>query len=216
VVLTGAGRGFCAGADMEEITDYADESFRVRAMDRGVYMVQDFLRIRPPLIVAVNGPAAGFGAMLALTGDIVYMAEDAVILDPHVRNGIVAGDGGALFWPALIGANRAKEFLFTGDRMSAALAVQYGLVNRSFPPEQLLEETYAYARRVAQGARHAIAWTKQVINLQLIRDADWVLPLGNAQEARTQSMPDMLEGVAAFVEKRPPAFPSARPPVVVP
>jgi enoyl-CoA hydratase len=211
VVLTGAGMGFCAGADMSEIHEFADESFRTRVMDQGVHLVHDFLRIRPPLVVAVNGPAVGFGAMLALTGDIVFMAENAIISDPHVRNGIVAGDGGALLWPALIGPSRAKEFLLTGDRMDAQTALQYGLVNRVYPAERLVQEANAFARRLAAGSRHAIAWTKQVINISLLREADWVLPLGNAQEARTQAMPDMVEGIAAFLDKRQPSFPSGRP-----
>jgi enoyl-CoA hydratase len=211
VVLTGAGKGFCAGADMSAIHEFADESFRTRVMDQGVHLVHDFLRIRPPLVVAVNGPAVGFGAMLALTGDIVFMAENAMISDPHVRNGIVAGDGGALLWPALIGPSRAKEFLLTGDRMDAKTAFENGLVNRVYPAERLVEEASAFARRLAGGSRHAIAWTKQVINVSLLREADWVLPFGNAQEARTQAMPDMAEGITAFLEKRDPSFPSGRP-----
>jgi enoyl-CoA hydratase len=210
VLLTGAGRGFCAGADMGEIHDFADESFRTAVMDRGVHLVHDLLRIRPPLIVAINGPAVGFGAMLALTGDVTFMADTAIISDPHVRNGIVAGDGGALLWPALIGPSRAKEFLFTGDRMNAKTAHEYGLVNRVVPAERLMEEANEFASRLAKGPRHAIAWTKQVINISLIRQADWILPLGNAFEARTQSMPDMVEGVAAFREKREPSFPSTQ------
>lgn len=210
VVLTGAGRAFCAGADMSIIQQFADERFRVRIMEDGVHMVHEFLRIRPPLITAINGPAVGFGAALALLGDIVYMADTATIADTHVKAGIVAGDGGALLWPTLIGPSRAKEFLFTGDPIDAETAVAYGLVNKVFPSGEVLERADDMARRLAQGARHAIAWTKQVINIALLREADYKLPLGNAHEARTQGMPDMLEGTAAFLEKRRPSFPSAK------
>lgn len=210
VVLTGAGRGFCAGQDMRSMTDFTDETFRAHTMEVGIHFVHDLLRIRPPLITAINGPAVGFGAALALCGDIVFMADTAIIADTHCKVGIVAGDGGALFWPKLIGPQRAKEFLFTGARMDAQTALQYGLVNRVYPMDRLHDEAIAFARQLANGARHAIAWTKQVINISMLREADWVMPLGNAQEARTQAMPDAVEGTAAFLEKREPVFPSTR------
>jgi len=212
VVLTGAGRAFCAGADIRIIKEFADERFRTKMMEDGVHMVHEFLRIRPPVVTAINGPAVGFGAALALTGDVVFMAEDAVIADTHVRAGIVAGDGGALFWPALIGPSRAKEFLLTGDPMPATKAYEFGLANRVYPSDQLLDEADAFARRLSGGARHAIAWTKQVVNIALLREADYKMPLGNAHEARTQGMPDMVEGTEAFLEKREPKFPSAERP----
>jgi len=211
VVITGAGRAFCAGVDINALGEFSDEPYRTSVMEGGVHMCHEFLRIRPPVISAINGPAVGFGAALALLADIVYMADTAIIADTHVKMGIVAGDGGALLWPALIGPSRAKEFLMTGDKMDAATAHSLGLVNHVVPGDQLLEEAMEMARRLARGARHAIAWTKQLVNIPLIRTADYVLPLGNAHEARTQSMPDMAEGAAAFLEKRAPSFPSSRP-----
>jgi enoyl-CoA hydratase len=180
-------------------------------MEDGVHLPHEFLRIRPPVITALNGAAVGFGAALALLGDIVYMADTATIADTHVRAGIVAGDGGALLWPALIGPSRAKEFLFTGDPMDAQTADRLGLVTRVFPAADVVDEAHKMAKRLAAGSRHAIAWTKQVVNIELLRAADYKLPLGNAHEARTQSMPDMAEGIAAFLEKRPVRFPSANP-----
>jgi enoyl-CoA hydratase len=211
VVITGAGRAFCAGVDIKIMEQFSEEPFRTSVMEDGVNLCQEFLRVRPPVITAINGPAVGFGAVLALLGDIVYMSEDAVVLDPHVKSGIVAGDGGALLWPALIGPSRAKEFLLTGDPMDAKTAFAYGLVNHVVTADRLMPEAMAMATRLAKGARHAIAWTKQVVNIALLREADYKLPLGNAHEARTQSMPDMLEGTAAFFEKRTPVFPSAQP-----
>jgi enoyl-CoA hydratase len=211
VVITGAGRAFCAGVDINALDEFAEEPFRTSVMEGGVHMCHEFLRIRPPVISAINGPAVGFGAALALLADIVYMAEDAIIADTHVKMGIVAGDGGALLWPALMGPSRAKEFLLTGDKLDAATAHQLGLVNHVVPGDRLLQDAMEMARRLAQGARHAIAWTKQLVNLPLIRAADYLLPLGNAHEARTQSMPDMVEGATAFLEKRPAVFPSAHP-----
>jgi enoyl-CoA hydratase len=210
VHLTGAGRAFCAGVDIKIMEEFSEEPFRTFVMEGGVNLCHEFLRIRPPVVVALNGAAMGFGSTLALLGDIVYMARGATIADPHVKSGIVAGDGGALLWPLLIGPSRAKEFLMTGDPIDADAAFSYGLVNHVVDPEDLAKESLKMARRLSKGARHAIAWTKQVVNIALLREADYKLPLGNAHEARTQSMPDMLEGVAAFFEKRPPNFPSTR------
>ena len=155
-------------------------------------MCHEFLRIRPPVISAINGPAVGFGAALALLADIVYMAEDAIIADTHVKMGIVAGDGGALLWPALMGPSRAKEFLLTGDKLDAATAHQLGLVNHVVPGDRLLQDAMEMARRLAQGARHAIAWTKQLVNLPLIRAADYLLPLKGNQSGLLQSAQQLL------------------------
>src|SRR5882757_3890068 len=211
VVITGAGRAFCAGVDINALGEFSDEPYRTSVMEGGVHMCHEFLRIRPPVISAINGPAVGFGAALALLADIVYMAEDAIIADTHVKMGIVAGDGGALLWPALIGPSRAKEFLMTGDKVDAASAYQLGLVNHVVPRDRLMPEAMEMARRLARGARHAIAWTKQLVNLPLIRAADYILPLGNAHDARTLSLPDMVKVASAFLEMRPPTFRCSHP-----
>jgi enoyl-CoA hydratase len=189
VVLTGAGRCFCAGGDLAFI--------RVRTLELGVHLVHDWLSIRPPVVTALNGHAIGFGATLGLLGDIVYMADNALIADPHVRAGVVAGDGGALLWPILMGPSRAKEYLMTGDSLDAHGAYELGLVNHVEPAAEVVEAATTMARRLAAGPLHAIAWTKQAVNAQLLRQAATVLPLSLALEGRTMA------------QRRAPVWPSA-------
>jgi enoyl-CoA hydratase len=209
VVLTGMGRMFCAGGDVSMIQEFADPAEALWMMEAGHYICADFLSIRPPFVAAVNGHAMGLGATLALLCDIVIMAEDALIADTHVKAGIVAGDGGALLWPLVLGPQRAKEYLFTGEALNAQRALALGLANRVETADAVVEVATAWARRLAAGPRHAIAWTKQAVNIPIMRQAIYTLPLGNAQEARAMTHPDMLEGTAAFLERRPPCWPSA-------
>jgi enoyl-CoA hydratase len=137
------------------------------------------------------------------------MSESAVIADTHVRAGIVAGDGGTLIWPALLGPNLAKEYLMTGDHVDAATALRIGLANHVVSGDQVLTKALEIARRLARGPRHAIAWTKQGVNVALLREAAWMLTMTNAQEARTMADADLTEGVRAFQERREPRWPSA-------
>lgn len=209
VLFTGAGDSFCAGGDMQMFDRLAtDVTHRDQMTGDGLEMVQSWLQIRPPVVVAVQGHAMGLGATLALLSDIVYLGESAQIADTHVRAGLVAGDGGALIWPALIGANRAKEFLMTGGRLDAHTALGIGLANHVVADDRLQAEAASMAQRLAQGPRNAVAWTKQAINAALLREAATLLPLTIAMEARTMAQPDMVEGTRAFLEKRSPRWPS--------
>jgi enoyl-CoA hydratase len=134
VVLTGAGKYFCVGADfntMEDNVSYPDG--HPGLMIESVAMARNILAVRVPLIAAINGDAIGIGATLALFCDVVYMADHARIADPHVRAAMVAGDGGAVLWPLLMGPNRAKEYLMTGDLVTAPEADRLGLVNHVVP-----------------------------------------------------------------------------------
>jgi enoyl-CoA hydratase len=210
VLLTGAGSIFCAGADIRILDRLAtDDDHRTWFLDFSVHLVSDWLSIRPPVVTAINGHAMGLGATLALLGDIVYMSDTAKIADTHVKAGVVAGDGGALLWPALMGPNRAKEFLMTGDALDGPTACSLGLVNHVLPKDEMLDTATAMARRLAQGPRHAIAWTKQSVNVGLLRDAASALRLSISLEARSMAQPDMLEGAAAFLAKRKPSWSSA-------
>ncbi|HEV7685161.1 MAG TPA: enoyl-CoA hydratase-related protein, partial [Acidimicrobiia bacterium] len=140
--------------------------------------------------------------------DVVIMSEDARFADPHVKAGIVAGDGGALMWPLLVGPNRAKEYLMTGDPLDGPTAYQLGLVNHIVPAGEVLLKALELARRLATGPRHAIAWTKQAVNLPILQQALATMTLGNAQEARAMATADMVEGTTAFLERRAPQWPS--------
>jgi enoyl-CoA hydratase len=162
------------------------------------------------VISAVNGPAVGLGATIALLSDIVVMAETAWISDPHTQVGLVAGDGGTLLWPLLVGPARAKEFLMLGTRIDAPRAEAMGLVNHVVPDAETLEKARAIATELATGPREAIAGTKQAINAQLLRDAGEGLALSTSLEGQSWVLDDILEGVASVREKRPANWPTAR------
>ena len=209
VVITGAGNMFCAGGDASMIQSFQDPAVSLQAMEEGTHFAKDVLSVRCPVIAAVNGHAMGWGANLALFCDVVIMSDEARFADPHVKMGIVAGDGGALMWPLLVGPNRAKELLMTGDPLDGETAYRLGLVNHLVPAAEVLPKALGIARRLATGPRHAIAWTKQCVNLPILQQALATIPLGNAHEARTMAAADMVEGTAAFMEKRAPRWPSA-------
>src|SRR5215470_11841946 len=159
-----------------------------------------------PIIARVNGHAVGLGATIALLCDIIIAADHAKIGDPHVNAGLVAGDGGALIWPQLIGFARAKEYLFTGDLMTAAEAERIGLINHAVPADQLDEKVYGLARRLAGGAMRSIRWTKQAVNIPLRRLAHSMMDLSLSLETQSNLTKDHQEAVWAFAQKRRPNF----------
>ena len=205
VVLTGAGKAFCAGGDL---TDMKNPETRKspRVMDGSRRLPHAMLAVKQPIICAVNGHAVGIGATIALFSDVVIMAESAKIGDPHVKVGLVAGDGGAVIWPLLININRAKELLLTGDLVNAAEAYRIGLANRVLPATQVLPAAMELADRLARGPALAIQWTKLAINRMLRQATENVLDVSLALEGITIASRDHAEGVAAFLEKRPPQF----------
>lgn len=210
MVLTGAGDAFCAGGDVSMMTSFTEADWRdqARNLENGLLTLRDLLSIQQPVIAAVNGPATGLGATIALACDLVVMAENATLADTHVRVGIVAGDGGTLLWPAIMGAAKAKQYLLTGQPLAAAEAERLGAVNEVVPREQVLERAVALARELANGPRFAIEWTKYAINTRIIRDLYEQLPLSLALEAATFAQPDLAEGLRSFRERRPPHWPS--------
>ena len=154
----------------------------------------------------MNGHAIGLGATIALSCDIVIASETAKIGDPHVSVGLVAGDGGAILWPQMIGYLRAKEYLLTGDAIPAPEAARMGLINRTVAADQLDDEVYALAHRIASGARKAIRWTKVTANIGLKQLAHSIMDTGVAYESMSNVSKDHREAVAAFREKRKPVF----------
>lgn len=205
VVLTGKGEAFSAGGDIkwfQEMTaEDRDDLFREARK-----IIVDFLEVEQPVIAAVNGPAIGLGATLALFCDVVIAAEDARFGDPHVLVGVVAGDGGAAIWPWLVGMARAKEYLLTGDLIDAQEAERIGLVNRVVPSDELHDAAHGLASRLANGPTKAIRGTKASINKILRETTNLVLDTSLALERECFSTEDHREAVAAFVEKRKPKF----------
>ncbi len=207
IVLTGAGRAFSAGGDLDHVSHNAanphlfDEE--VRLAKRIVFAILD---LDKPLICRLNGHAVGLGATLALFCDVIFAADSAKIGDPHVAIGLVAGDGGAVIWPQRIGLCKAKEYLLTGELIPAPKAAEIGLVNHALPAAELDAAVDAFAERLLNGSRNAIRWTKVLLNMELKRVATSVIDAGIAYEAVTQRSPDHREGVQALIEKRKPVF----------
>jgi len=210
VVITGAGRAFCVGADFQQMQDnlaaggYPDG--RPDMLGDGADIARGILRVRQPMIAMVNGHALGIGATLALFCDVVFMSSAARIGDPHVQAGLVAGDGGCVLWPMLLGINRAKEYLMTGDLLSAADADRLGLVNHVVEPEQLEEAAMAMARRLAAGPAHAIQFNKRIVNKMLEDQVSRLYDLALAFECVTFDTADHREAVDAFLNKREATF----------
>ena len=209
VILTGAGdKAFCAGADFGGMSDnvggYA-EGFP-ELMNGSAELVRAQLHVPQPIISAINGDAIGLGATMALFCDIPLMAAEARLADPHVNAGLVAGDGGAILWPMLMGLNRGKEFLLTGDLMGAAEAERLGLVNHVYPRAELLDAARALAGRLARGPQVAIQFNKRLANLELVDRVNRVIDASLAMEAITFTTADHREAVQSFLEKRPPTF----------
>ena len=159
-----------------------------------------------PIICRLNGDAVGLGATIALFCDIIIASDSARIGDPHVSVGLVAGDGGAVIWPQLIGYARAKEYLMTGKLMNAEDAVAMGLINHAVPASDLDEATDRMASRLADGAAQAIRWTKVSVNIGLKHLAHSIMDTSLAYESLSNRSKDHQEAVNAFREKRRPVF----------
>lgn len=207
IVLTGSGRTFCAGGDMDWFQEMIDDPGKFRAIGPDAKrIVFSLLDLEKPIICRLNGAAAGLGASVALLCDIIVASDDAVIGDPHVKVGLVAGDGGAVIWPQLIGYARAKEFLLTGELLSASRAAEIGLINYAVPKKELDAKVADMVSRIAANPRWAVRWTKTATNLPLKEIAHRVMDAAIAYETITNLTDDRQEAVRAFVEKRRPTF----------
>jgi enoyl-CoA hydratase len=207
IVLTGEGRAFSAGGDIARMKEVAaDPALFLPGLPAAKRVIFSMLDLEKPLIARINGHAVGLGATLALFCDVTFMADTAKIGDPHVAVGLVAGDGGAVIWPQLIGFARAKEFLMTGALLDASRAEAIGLINHCVPAAELDREVNDFCDRLAGGAMQAIRWTKTTVNIELKRIAHALLDPGLAYEAMSVHTADHAEAVAAFAEKRKPNF----------
>jgi len=203
VVITGAGRAFSAGGDigrMQHFVDHPDD-FAAEVED-AKRLIFALLEIEKPVIARINGPAVGLGATIALFCDVTFASDTAKIGDPHVSIGLVAGDGGAVIWPQLVGFHRAKEFLFTGDLLSANEAAAIGLINHAVPAAELDARVDAFCDKLLAGAQPAIRGTKVTINLELKRIAHALMDPGLAYEALTIRSEEHRKRVDAFVRRR--------------
>lgn len=206
VILTGKGKAFSAGGDIEEwMLPNVQNPGDVEPIlpKRTVFALLDFPK---PILAKLNGHAVGLGATIALYCDVIFAAEHAKIADPHVKVGLSAGDGGAIIWPQLIGYARAREFLMCGTFIPAPRAAEMGLINYSLPPEELDAAVDEFVKNLQAGAYKAICATKKTINLGLKQIATAVMDASIAYETLTVASKDHAEAVHAFLEKREPKF----------
>lgn len=210
IIFTGAGRAFCAGGDIGWMQDMIEDQVKFEKTGREAkQIVFSMLDCEKPIIAKVNGHATGLGCTMALFCDVIFVSDAAKLGDPHVSVGFVAGDGGAVIWPQLVGYARAKELLMTGDLITADRAASIGLVNYALPAAELDEAVSAFARRLSQGAIKAISWTKVSVNIGLRQLAHSIMDASIAYEAMSNQTADHKEAVAAFLEKRKPTFTGA-------
>ena len=206
VLLTGRGHAFSAGGDFAWFPTLDDLEKLDHLRRDAKQLIWDLLDVELPVVAALNGHAIGLGASIALLCDVIFMAEDATLADPHVRVGIVAGDGGAAIWPLVLGPARAKQYLMTGESVNAEAAERMGLVNRVVPAARLQEEALAYAQRLAEGAPLAVRYTKQAVN-KLVKDAlNVAFDTSTALEIVTLQSEDHQEALRAIREKRKPRY----------
>lgn len=202
VVLTGTGRTFSAGGSYDDFEGRrVDQARRRRSLRLARRLADEMIEVAVPVVAAVNGPAVGLGCTVATLCDIVFMADDAWMADTHVSVALVAGDGGAVTWPAHTSLLRAKQYLLTGDRLSAPEAVDIGLANFVVPAENLLAEATAFAHRLAAQPPQALQETKAVLNQHLRANAVRALGYGLATESQSHDTADY----AAWSEKLRPA-----------
>jgi enoyl-CoA hydratase len=206
IVLTASGRAFSAGGDFNWFPELQEpgqlELLRLDAKP----LIWDLLDVHLPIVCALEGPAVGLGASIALLCDAVFMAESATIVDPHVRVGIVAGDGGTVAWPAAMGPMRAKRYLLTGDAVSATEAERLGLITEVVPDGEAGGAALAFARRLAAGAPLAVQYTKQAVNQALKQALATSFDLATALEIVTFKSEDHTEALNAMRDKRQPRF----------
>jgi enoyl-CoA hydratase len=207
VILTGAGKYFCGGGDLQFILDQHGNLPHAAHANRANRRIQtSLLDLEKPIISKVRGPAIGLGASLALVCDFCYASTDAVFADPHASVGLVAGDGGAVLWPQLIGFARARRYLLTGDSIKGAEAAEIGLITEAVVDAELDAVVDAMAKRLLAGPKYALRWTKASINAALKVTANPVIDRATAFESMSQFTEDNRIAAEAFLAKQQPRF----------
>jgi len=209
LVVTGAGRGFSSGADLKAGFDPADDGLpNISQNLHGTYhpMIVALRTIEKPVLAAVNGPAVGIGASLALACDLVLAAQSAYFGLAFVNIGLMPDGGSTVFVPAAIGKARAFEMALLGSRVPAEQALHWGLVNFVHPDDSLMDEAETLGRKLASGPTRSYAASKRALNQRLYPDLDSQLDLEAELQHALARTGDFMEGVAAFAEKRDPAF----------
>ena len=209
VLLTGNGRAFCAGADLKDGADeaLAGQLDTYSVLTRWYHPIVTTIREMPkPVVTAVNGPAAGAGLSLALAGDLVVAAESAYFMLAFVGIGLVPDGGASLFVPSRVGFARAAEMAMLGERVSAPKAVDWGLINAAWPDEEFAAKADALLTQLAAGPTRSYAGSKRELNHWLYDRMAAHLELEASIQGELATSADFIEGVSAFLQKRPPEF----------
>jgi enoyl-CoA hydratase len=207
VVITGEGRAFSAGGDIEYMQWLHDNPAEFyRAVREAKRIVTSLLECDKPIVAKVNGDAIGLGSTLAVFCDVIFAADTARFGDPHNNVGLIAGDGGQIMWPMLIGYARAKHYLFTGEKLSAKEAADIGLINAAIPADELDAYVDAYVEKLTKLPAQSLRWSKATINTPLRQMAASMMDIGMAYENVSAATHDHQEAINAFREKRKPVF----------
>jgi enoyl-CoA hydratase len=209
-VVTGAGRAFSAGGDLDMIQRQAKSFAQISGvMKEASDIVYNIVHCEKPIISAINGVAVGAGLAVALMADISVISEDARLTDGHLRLGVGAGDHAAMIWPLLCGMAKAKYYLLTADFIEGREAERIGLVSRCVPAAEVLPTALELADRLGRGPQLALRWTKRALN-NWLRTAGPIFDASLALEMLNFFDEDVVEGARAIAGKRSPSFPSAR------
>jgi len=207
IVLTGAGKAFCAGQDLKEVTTpELNPGFRAILEEHYNPIIQRIRTIEKPVLAAVNGVAAGAGANIALACDIVLAVESAAFIQAFSKIGLVPDSGGTFFLPRLIGFQRAMALCMLGDKVSATDAQQMGMIYKVYPADVFSAEVIKMAETLAQMPTKALGLTKRLMNKSLTHDLNEQLQMEGVLQIEAAQTNDYAEGVTAFVEKRKPLF----------
>lgn len=209
IVLTGTGRAFCAGGDLKKMGERrAETAFqRKNALATRIHRIPKILEdMEKPVIAAINGVAVGAGLDMALMCDLRFAAASARMGETYIKAGLVPGDGGAWYLPRLVGPAKALELFWTGDLIDAEEALRIGMVNRVVPDDDLITQTRAFARRLAAMPPITLAMTKRAVLQGMKTDLRTALDSVSSAFGVVTTTHDQKEAVAAFIEKRPPAF----------
>ncbi|OBF41904.1 enoyl-CoA hydratase [Mycolicibacterium peregrinum] len=202
VVITGAGPAFSAGGDMDHLRNaHNDPVLRRQTIRTAERLIRAAVSCELPVVAAVNGPAVGVGATLALLSDLVVIAEDTYIADPHVSVGLVAGDGGASLWPSYMSMLRAKEHLLLGTPVTADECLRLGIANRVVPNSEVLSAALELGARLAGQPRQAIRDTKRALNMHLRQAVDRTIDFALAAEGESMAGDDVMATVERFTAR---------------
>ena len=206
IIITASGKAFCAGQDLGEVTDTNESNLTKMVQEHYNPIIRKIRAIEKPVIAAVNGVAAGAGASIALSCDIVVAKESAVFVQAFSKIGLIPDSGGTFFLPRLVGIQRAAALMMTADPISAIEAQNMGMIYRTFKDDEFIESSFDLAERLAQMPTKALGLTKRLLNKSLNNDLETQINEEEKHQTIAGKTNDFKEGIASFLEKRKPKF----------